>query len=203
MKIFILLLFSSVAWSQCASPYYQRSITVNSGQVTGTQTSFPMLVLNPSASLKTVGNGGRVTNSNGYDITFVNGAGSLLAFEMVGHGTARTTYDATTGNAEFWVNVSSMATGSVVYMCYGNSGVTTYQGNDSGTWNSAFKLVIHMPNGSTLGVGDSTGINTTTNHSLTAGAAQIDGGATGFTGGSNATYVDPGSNAAPQTRTFP
>src|SRR5216684_4494683 len=95
------------AWAQCPAPYsFQRAITVNSGQVTGTQSNFPMLVLNPTASLKTVANGGRVQNSNGYDIIFVNGAGTTLPFELVGHGAANTTYSASTGNAEFWVNVA-------------------------------------------------------------------------------------------------
>ena len=57
-----------------------------------------MLVLNPTASLKTVANGGHVQNANGYDIIFVNGAGTAIPFELVGHGAANTTYSPSTGN---------------------------------------------------------------------------------------------------------
>jgi hypothetical protein len=124
--VLLCLAFAVAAWGQCASPYgFQRAITVNNGQVTGTQTNFSMLVLNPTTSLKAIGNGGHVTNSNGYDIVFVDSGGSMLPFQLVGHGTSSTTYSASTGNAEFWVKVGSLTTGSTIYMCYGAASVTT------------------------------------------------------------------------------
>src|SRR6476646_9345068 len=99
---------AAAVWGQCPATYTaQRAITVNSGQVTGTLTNYPMLVLNPTSglanpnNLKTTGNGGRVTSSNGYDIIFVNGSGLLLPFELVGHGQAYTSHSPSTGNAEF------------------------------------------------------------------------------------------------------
>ena len=200
--LFILGLVGSSLWAQCPVGYsYKRSITVNSGQVTGTLTNFPMLVLNPTTSLKTVANGGRLTSSNGYDAAFYTGAGSLLNFELVGHGGASTTYSATTGNAEFWVNVASMATGSQVYLCYGNAAITTYQGNDVSTWTSAYKLVTHLNNGSTLSVADSTGNNTPVNVGTSATSGEIDGGLVGGGGGAGL-YVNLGSNSAIQSEVF-
>jgi len=143
-------------WGQCPATYTaQRAISVNSGQVTGTLTDYPMLVLNPTSgvpnpnNLKTTGNGGRVTSANGYDIIFVNGAGALLPFELVGHGQSFTSYAPSTGSAEFHVNVASIADGTAIYMCYGNSAVTTYQGNDSATW-SGYKGVWHFPDAAGL-----------------------------------------------------
>src|SRR5947209_18393173 len=99
-SIALLLLPIAGAFGQCPTTYgYQRPITVNAGQVPAAQTNFPMLVLNPSASLKTAANGGRVQNTNGYDIIFVNSSGVPLAFELAGHGMASTTYNAATGDA--------------------------------------------------------------------------------------------------------
>ena len=144
--VLALLACAATAWGQCPSSYAaQRSITVNGGQVTGTLANFSMLVLNPTSgqadpnNLKTTANGGRVTSSSGYDIIFVDAGGALLPFELVGHGGAGTSYSAGSGNAEFWVEVPSVATGASIYMCYGNAAVTTYQGNDAGAWNPAVR----------------------------------------------------------------
>lgn len=198
MRLLIALAFVTGLAAQCPSPYgYQRSITVNSAQVTGTLTDFPMLVTGSSfgTSLKTVANGGRVQNANGYDVIFVNGAGTTLSFELVGHGGGATTYSATTGDGEWWVKVASMATASAVYACYGNAAITTYQGNDTGTWNSAYVAVIHHGTASTLSITDSTGINTPSNtNSSTTGTGKIDGGATFVSASSQ--NINLGTNAA-------
>ncbi len=182
--------------ADCPSGYgFFRSITVQSAQITGTLSNFPMLVLNPSASLKTVGNGGNVENSSGYDIVFATAAGSLLPFEMVGHGGAAATYSATTGNGEWWVNVSSIANGTAIHLCYGNAAVSTYQGNDGNTWNSAYVAIIHHGTASTLAITDSTGINSPSNtNSVTTGTGQIDGGATFVSASSQ--NINLGTNAA-------
>jgi hypothetical protein len=147
-----------VAYCQCPATYsYQRTITVNTGQVSGTQSNFPMLVLNPTSSFKSTASGGRVQNANGYDIVFVNALGNTLPFELTGHGTTASTYNASTGNAEFWVNVGSIADGTAIYLCYGNSSVSTYQGNDSSTW-AGRSGVWHMnETGPSTSVADASG----------------------------------------------
>lgn len=202
MRAFLILLaVSTAAFGQCPTGYsYQRSITVNNGQVAGgTQTNFPMLVLNPTSSLKTTANGGHVQNVNGYDIVFVAPGGSLLNFEMVGHGTAVTTYSPTTGNAEFRVNVASLADGSVIYMCYGNAAITTYQGNDPGAWNAAYKGVWHLNStGTTLSAADSTGYTNGTITGATGGTGQVSGSGV-FSG--TLQYIDLGNTAALQSLT--
>jgi hypothetical protein len=64
-------------------------------------------------------------------------------------------------------------------MCYGNSSVSTYQGGSVGAvYDSHFKLIWHLPNGSTLSVNDSTSLgNNGANGGATAASTEIDGGA--------------------------
>ena len=156
-RLIILLAASVTAWgASCPTGYgYYKTLTVQTGKVSGTQTSFPALVLNPastSGKLATVANGGRVTSSSGYDIVPSTTAGSLLPFELV-----TGSYAATTGNLQMWVNVSSIVDGTVINICYGNAAVTTYQGNNATTW-SGFTLVSHGDdNAATTAVADSTG----------------------------------------------
>jgi len=168
------------ALAQCPNGFgYQRAITVNAGKVPSTQTNFPMLVLNPTGSLKTVGNGGHMQNANGYDMIVVDGAGSALPFELVGHGTANSTYSATTGNAQIWVNVASISNGTTIYLCYGNAGIATYQGNDAAVWNSNYKRVYHMES---LTAESTASGATATNSGITNTAAIIGNGALADTG---------------------
>jgi hypothetical protein len=63
-------------------------------------------------------------------------------------------------------------------MFYGNSSVTTDQSNKMAVWDSNYKGVWHLPDGTTLSAADSTSnSNTSTITSTTAATGQIDGGA--------------------------
>ena len=82
----------------------------------------------------------------------------------------------------------SHTTDTVIYLFYGNSSVTTDQSNASGTWNSNYVGVWHLPNGTTLSANDSTGNgNNGTINGATATSGQIDGGAS-FNG--STAYID-------------
>jgi biopolymer transport protein ExbB len=161
---------------------YRRTITVQAAQVPSTQTNFPMLISGTYSYLATVANGGKVEGtcnqttiviSVGCDIIFTSDAAgsSVLDFEFE-------TYSATTGAVNIWVEVPSIANGTVIYLFYGKSGVAAFQGNVNGVWDSNFKGVWHFPNGTSLTTSDSTsnahngsGVN-----SPTAVAGKIDGG---------------------------
>jgi len=79
----------------------------------------------------------------------------------------------------------SHSSDTVFYMFYGNSSVTTDQSNKTGVWDSSFKGVWHLPNGSTLSASDSTSNgNNGTNHGASAATGKIDGSAS-FNGTSN------------------
>ena len=170
---------------------YRRAVTIDHSKVPNTdQTNFPMLFSGTYSYLATTSNGGNVTNANGYDIIFTSDAGgtSTLPFE-------RETYNASTGAVNFWVKVPTVSHSSdtVFYMFYGNSSVTTDQSNKTGVWDSSFKGVWHLPNGSTLSASDSTSNgNNGTNNGASATTGKIDGGAS-FNGTSN--YIDVPSSS--------
>ncbi len=155
---------------------FYRSITIDHTKVPNTnQTDFPVLISGTYAWLATVANGGDVTSSSGYDIIFTSDSGgaSPLDFERVG-------YSATTGLVEFWVRIPTLSytVDTVIYIQYSDAGVTTDQSTPTSVWDSNFKAVYHLPNGTSLTANDSTsgGFNGTLVNTPTAGTGKIDGG---------------------------
>ncbi len=161
---------------------YFRSETVQSSQVTGTLTDFPALLSRTHNDFRTVGNGGHVQNSNGYDLNlFTNSAGApgaLLDIETE-------SYNAATGAVIKWARVPSIATSTVIWWQYGDSGISTSQDNQTGVWDSNFQYVGHLVDGSSLSAADSTTspLSPTIN-GATAANGQIDGCAS-FVAGSS------------------
>ena len=148
-----------------------KTITIQSSQVPANQVNFPVLVTGTFSYLKTVANGGSVTNSSGFDVIFssttaTDGSGKL-PFEVQ-------SYNATTGAVTYWVKVPAISSSSntVIYLLYGNSAVTTDQSNKTGVWDSNFKLVWHMNQASGAQIIDSTSNN---NNSLTNSGTQVAG----------------------------
>ena len=150
---------------------YYSPVTVNAAQVPSAQTNFPMLVSYTDARLKTVGNGGHVQNANGYDIRPYDAVGgSAMTFELE-------RYNASTGEVIMWVLVPSCDVGSIVYLYYGDATIST-NGSSTSTWDSNYKRVLHLPDGTTLSANDST--SNADNGTITTpavAAGQIDGGA--------------------------
>jgi len=179
---------------------HYRLITIDHTKVGASDsTNFPVLVSGTYTYLKTVGNGGEVQNANGYDIGFFTdtGCSTKLAWETE-------TWGASTGTVNYWVNIPTLShTGdTLIYLCYDSTSVTTDQSNATGTWNSAFKVVYHFKDGTTLSGSDSTSnANTATlNSSPTAVVGQVDG-AMGTNGTSQ--YANTGSNVLnPSTTDF-
>ncbi len=63
---------------------FRRAITIDHTKIPNTdQVNFPVLITGAYSYLATTGNGGNVTNANGYDITFTSdqGGSSALSFE--------------------------------------------------------------------------------------------------------------------------
>src|SRR5438552_1444892 len=77
-------------------------------------------------------------------------------------------------------------------MYYGSSATANDQQSSTGTWDSNFKGVWHLPNGTTLTPNDSTSNsnNGTLVNTPTATSGQIDGGAN-FVSGSNQYITAP------------
>ncbi len=180
-----------------------RSVTVDQTKVGGTVSSFPLLIsIQGAASVKTVANGGRVNNT----VTQVGGSGGTIPADLVfssdPNGTSRYAweveqYDPVNGNLVAWVNVPTInsSTGAVLYMVYGDPAVTTQQNTGSfspaSVWDSFYKAVWHY-----VGLVDSTGNNSPTNHGTTSVTGKV-GGGIGLVAGSSQ-YFDTPDNTSLQ-----
>jgi len=152
---------------------WRHEIEINSGQMPGTETDFTVLISETHASLKTVANGGKVESANGWDIAFYSDSAltTQLKHEIE-------SYNAATGAVIYQVKVPSCAVGTVIYRAFGDSGISTSQADPENTWNSAYKLVHHYPDGTTVTYLDSTANNRdgTGVNTPSAGTGKINGG---------------------------
>ena len=167
-----------------ASWGYRTKITIDHTKVPSTQTDFPVLISKTDTRFKTVANGGHMGNAGATDLVITSSDGTTKLNHQIEY------YVATTGEIVAWVKVPSLSssTDTDLYLYYGNAGVADQQ-NVTGTWNSNFKQVLHVSDGTTLSVTDSTGNYNGTNSSSTATAGQIDGAAA-QTGGA---YISNGA----------
>jgi hypothetical protein len=175
---------------------YQRSITIAHVQVPNTdQANFPLLLKGVYPYLANAAGGGQVQNANGYDIVFSSdSAGAhLLNWEM-------DTYSPTTGSVAIWVQVPTVShtIDTVIYMWYGNSGISTFQGNKAATWSANYSAVYHMgDNAVNPSVADSTSNGNTgiaaANTSTKTAAGEI-GAALSFNGTSDAIGAGKGAS---------
>lgn len=154
---------------------YKATITVDYTKVPSTQTDFPVLVALTDTTLKTVANGGQVQNANGYDIRFYSDSSltAALSFELE-------SYTGTTGAIVFWVKIPSLSSSSptVFYMGYGDASLNT-NASSTAVWDTNFKGVWHLKDGSSLVLTDSTAnaANGTNVNTVTPIAGQVDGAA--------------------------
>ena len=164
---------------------YRKPITIDHTKVTGTTTAlsnFPILFSVTDSDLKTVDNGGKVGKNDGTDILFTGSNGIKLSHELE-------KYVSSTGATIAWVKIPALspATDSIIYIYYGNASAADQQAA-TGVWDSNFKAVQHLPNGTSLTVLDSTSnANNGTATNLSAAAGQMDGAAS-FNGSSYMTY---------------
>jgi YD repeat-containing protein len=152
-----------------------RAITISHTMVPNTdQTNFPVLVSGTYSFLATTANGGDVSSASGYDIIFTSDPDGLnvLPFEQE-------SYSPTTGVVNYWVQVPTVShtNDTVFYVFYGNPAITTDQSNKSAVWDSNYRGVWHLANGTILNASDSTGNgnNGTVQGGVMAAAGQIDG----------------------------
>jgi uncharacterized membrane protein len=169
---------------------HKRAITIDHTKAGASDSSnFPFLFSGTYANLKVTGSGGEVTNSNGYDIGFYSDSGltTKLDWEVE-------KYVSTTGEIVAWVRIPTLShtSDTVIYIADGDSGITTFQGNVNGVWETAAKGVWHMNNGTGNNVLDSTSnTNTGTPVASPADATGQIGQALSFNGSSQ--YVDAGT----------
>ncbi len=159
------------------------------------ETDFPVLISGAYSYLATTSNGGQVTSANGFDIIFTSDSAGTnpLPYE-------RESYNSATGAVSFWVQVPTLShtADTVIYLFYGKSSVTTDQSNPTAVWDSNFKGVWHMSQGTALSANDSTsnGNNGSLINSPAAVVGQIDG-AVGLNGSTQYLRVPSSSSFKP------
>lgn len=177
------------------SQVYKSGISIKSGQVPSAQSNFPVLVSQTDARFKTIGNGGHVNNSSGFDIRPYSDSDLVNALSYT-----LERYNASTGEVVMWVKVASLSSSTTpIYLGYGDTTLNS-DGSSSATWSNGFLGVYNLKDGTTLSVASSTGSNNGTNNGVTATSGKIDGGGS-FVSASNQ-YIDCGTGMAPTSITL-
>lgn len=143
----------------CPDCQYRRSITIDSDNLGascgGNLTDFPVLVtIEDQDYLKWADWGGRVGNANGYDIAFTDSDGNPLNHEIED-------YLPDEGTLVAWVNLPVLSNGAdtVIYMYYGDRGITTPRARPTDVWDDNYQGVWHLnqaPSGASGDILDST-----------------------------------------------
>ncbi len=168
---------------------FRQVITINSSQVPGDLTNFPVLVSVTDPNLRQMPNG-NVGRADGGDIAFTLSDG----FTQLNHEIE--SYNPSTGQIIAWVQVPnvSSAADTILYMYYGNAGAADQWETDGSTWDSNFIMVQHLHEtagthfDSTSNANDGSPMNGVTQNTT----GQING-ADDFDGSND--YVDVGTGA--------
>lgn len=168
-----LVITSYIGYAQPSGYGYGKQITINSSQVAGTSnfTDFPILVEVIDNDLRTTGNGGRIENSNGYDIIFTTSDCNTVLDHQIEE------YTGSNGEIIFWVRIPTLnaSTNTLIHMYYGNSSANTDPSVET-VWDANFTGVYHLSNNDLT---DAAGSNDCSNNSTSnRGNAKIDGGRT-------------------------
>lgn len=131
-----------------------RTITTNHLQAgTADSTNYKVTVAQTLTDLKTTGNGGSLTNANGFDHIYTSDSGctTLLKWDS-------SIYVATTGQIVDHVTIATLShtADNTFYLCYAKASISTFQGNTNGTWTDVYTEVKHLVE-STNPYADSTG----------------------------------------------
>lgn len=148
---------ASAAWYSGGAWTNRKLISINNQKIASTTgsniTNFPMLFSVTDTDLKFTSFGGNVASSTGGDIIFTSADGTTaLNYEIE-------KYASTTGELVAWVKIpflSSTSTNSI-YIYYGNASAPNVAASTwQNTWDANYKMVWHVPDGTTLSSGDST-----------------------------------------------
>ena len=161
---------------------YRKMITINHLKVAADLTYFPVLISLTDTDLASK------TQTNGYDIVFIDDSGSKLAHEIE-------SFNRGAGTLIAWVNVPSLSSISdtILYIYYGNPSATNQQ-DVTGTWDANYAMVTHLKE-ATGTLHDSTSYNNdgTANGVVQGVTGKIDGAAS-FSGASS--YIECANHAS-------
>lgn len=174
----VALLFSGIAIAQPAGYQYYKQITLNSSQISGTHSNFPILISITDSDLI-----GKV-QPDGDDIIFASDANGTVIYDH-----QIESYNSTNGTYRAWVRIPSISSANnTLVMFYGNSAATNTSTTD--TWNTNYQLVMHMDD-----VNDQSGKgNNGTNTGTTSTTGKI-GNARSFTTSGGNDYISIADDA--------
>ncbi|UCG70992.1 MAG: DUF2341 domain-containing protein, partial [Thermoplasmata archaeon] len=128
---------------------YRKPITINASKVAGDLTDFPMLINIIDSDLK------NKARSDGYDIVFTESDRITRLDHEIEN------YNSSSGELIAWVKIPMLSsiTDTLIYMCYGNSEISSPTENPSGVWSNGYEAVWHFAeeSGSGAYINDSTG----------------------------------------------
>lgn len=163
---------------------YRKQIVIDHTKVSGTATSFPVLIESAYPEWKYTSFNGHVASATGADFVITANDGTTKLDHEID------TYASSTGALAAWVRVPflSSTSNTILYAYYGNAAATNQQ-NPTGVWSNGYALVSHFTSTSTPTLSDSTANNhTLTNSGTVAVPGQIDG-AVNYNGSANYLYV--------------
>lgn len=121
---------------------WEATISIDHTKVSGQSDliDFPLLIKVTNSNLRSVNNGGRLTDPNGFDIVFADMNDNLLDHQME-------SYNATSGEYIAWVRIPALSATSNtdLKLFYGNAAITIDLSNST-VWNSNYEGVWHMSN---------------------------------------------------------
>ena len=180
--VFLSLIANQTVWGQISGYSYSKQARINSSQIPGNLSNFPVLFKKKADIFKSVANGGLVQSTNGYDILFTDSNDNPLNFQLE-------SYNPTTGEIVAWINVPTLSSTSDtnIKVYFGNPNITSDQ-STTATWDGNYAMVQHLSNTFLDGT---TNNNDGTNNGSTDIAGQI-ARARDFNGSND--YVEVNSN---------
>ncbi len=179
---------------------FKKKITIDRTKVVGGSdlTNFPFLFSVSGGDYRFSTYGGQIGKADATDIYFTSSDGTTKLSHKIEK------YDPATGELAVWIKVPTLSASAntVLYMYLGNPAVATDQQDmdNSHYWDTNYKGVWHLPNGSTLSATDSSqSANNGTILGATAAVGKMGGGA-GFAGGGQ--VINIANNASLQSQTF-
>jgi hypothetical protein len=165
-KALWIFFIASPCWATFSGYQYERVLTISSANVSnvnGVIMNMPVLVSTNDVTLSTTSAQGGRLNTTGMDLVF--STMSDCSFLLFWDTDTVQNVGVSTFNA--WVQIPTLTTATLTaatfYMCYGNPGVTKYQGISTMTWTNNntgagtfYQGVWHISNGTTVSTLDST-----------------------------------------------
>ena len=172
---------------------YRKIITIDVTKVSGgaNLSNFPVLISSTDNDLRTTANGGKAASGSGEFVFTSSDAVTVLPHEIE-------SYTATSGNIIAWVNVTTLSgtVNTVLYLYYGGPSSGATNQNPTGVWDTNYKGVWHLGNGTSLNDDDSTSnAYPSAATGIDAVAGKVDG-AGGWAGGTDVIDVTSYTNFA-------